>query len=65
MYITIENIENIGSLFITTSSLSTTMYDGFTNTINISKFNIEYSQNITRSSVQLQDSPVNMVYTQS
>jgi len=57
-----ENYNTIGSINIEQSILSISMHDLITNTISISKIILQYSQNLTSASVDLQNSPTNMVY---
>lgn len=57
-----ENYNTIGSINIEQSTLSISMNDFITNTISISKIILQYSQNLTKTSVDLQNSPTNMVY---
>jgi hypothetical protein len=62
MNIVKENYNTIGSINIEQSTLSISMNDLITNTISISKIILKYSQNLTKTSVDLQNSPTNMVY---
>jgi len=64
MNIVQENNNTIGSVSVTQSTLSISMNDLITNTISISKVILEYSQNITKASLDFQNSPasINMVY---
>jgi hypothetical protein len=62
MNIVKENYKNIGSINIEQSTLSISMNDLITNTISISKIILQYSQNLTKTSVDLQNSSINMVY---
>jgi len=62
MNIVKENYKNIGSINIEQSSLSISMNDLITNTLSISKIILQYSQNLTKTSVDLQNSSTNMVY---
>jgi len=62
MNIVKENYNSIGYVNIEQSTLSISMNDLITNTISISKIILQYSQNLTKTSVDLQNSPLNMVY---
>jgi hypothetical protein len=62
MNIVQENYKNIGSINIEQSTLSISMNDLITNTISISKIILQYRQSLTKTSVDLQNSPTNMVY---
>jgi hypothetical protein len=62
MNIVKENYNTIGSVNIEQSTLSISMNDFITNTISISKIILRYSQNLTKTSVDLQNSATNMVY---
>jgi hypothetical protein len=62
MNIVKENYNTIGSVNIEQSTLSISMNDFITNTISISKIILRYSQSLTKTSVDLQNSATNMVY---
>ena len=62
MNIVKENYNTIGSVNIEQSTVSISMNDFISNTISISKFILRYSQNLTYTSVDLQNSATNMVY---
>lgn len=62
MNITQENYRTLSSVTIIQSSLSISMDDLITKTVSISKNILRYTQTITAVSLDLQKSPINMVY---
>ena len=62
MNITQENSITVGSVTVVQSSLSISMDDLITKTVSISKNIFRYTQSISVISLDLQNSPINMVY---